>query len=165
LSNGTFQVFSSDHAPFRYNDPHGKLRFGAEAIFSRIPNGIPGIETRLPLLFSEGVMKGRLSVQKFVQLTAANPAKLYGLYPRKGTIAIGSDADFAIWNTLEERVIRNEDLHHNVDYTPYEGMALQGWPETAVVRGEVVQNQGKQTAAPGYGMFLKCDRPLFVECG
>jgi dihydropyrimidinase len=125
LVNGVFQVFSSDHAPFRYADPLGKQIQGTQASFKYVPNGIPGIETRLPLLFSEGVLQERIDIKTFVALTATNPAKLYGLYPRKGTIAIGSDADVVIWKTDQSITLTNEHLHHNVDYTPYAGMTLQ----------------------------------------
>jgi dihydropyrimidinase len=158
LCNGTFQIFSSDHAPFRYNDIHGKQAGGVDASFRYIPNGIPGIETRLPLLFSEGVQKGRLDVHQFVALTATNSAKLYGLYPRKGTIAIGSDADLVIWNLQQEVTIANSMLHHNVDYTPYEGMKLRGYPEITLSRGEIVWQQGQPISAKlGRGQFLPCE--------
>ncbi|HDR16105.1 MAG TPA: dihydropyrimidinase, partial [Desulfobacteraceae bacterium] len=130
LATGVFQVFSSDHAPFRFNDPNGKMVGGADASFTKIPNGIPGIETRLPLLFSNGVGTGKIGLTRFVELTAANPARMYGLYPRKGTIAVGSDADIAIWDPAREVTITNSMLHHNMDYTPYEGMTVRGWPET-----------------------------------
>ncbi len=97
LKNGTFQVFSSDHAPYRF-DASGKLPHGERTTFKEIANGVPGIELRLPLLFSEGVQQGRLDLNQFVALTATNHAKLYGLYPKKGTIAVGSDADIAVWD-------------------------------------------------------------------
>ncbi|HEY3074097.1 MAG TPA: dihydropyrimidinase [Burkholderiales bacterium] len=157
VADGLFTVFSSDHAPFRYEDPHGKKLGGREVPFRYIPNGIPGLETRLPLLYSEGVLAGRISIERFVELTAANPAKLYGLYPRKGTIAVGADADLVIW---EERdvTIRNETLHHAVDYTPYEGMRLRAWPAVTVARGEVVWD-GSPRGVPGRGEFLKCGLP------
>ena len=138
LADGLFTVFSSDHAPFRYDAPEGKKPGGQEVAFRHIPNGIPGLETRLPLLYSEGVLAGRITLEKFVELTSTNPAKAYGLHPRKGTIAVGSDADLVIWDE-REFVLRNAALHHAVDYTPYEGIELRGlarrsrWP-----RGEVV---------------------------
>jgi dihydropyrimidinase len=159
LANGVFHVLSSDHAPFKWNDPKGKFIAGKDAPFRKIPNGIPGIETRLPLLFSEGVGKKRITLQDFVALTAANPARMYGLYPRKGTIAIGSDADLVIWNTQKQVTITNDILHHNVDYTPYEGIEVTGWPETVISRGEVVVEDGILRAAPGRGQFLPCDLP------
>lgn len=163
LSNGVFQVLSSDHAPFRYNDPKGKQIHGVHGSFQYVPNGIPGIETRLPLLFSEGVNRGRIDLNTFVALTATNPAKLYGLYPRKGTIAIGSDADLVIWDTQRQVTITNSLLHHNVDYTPYEGMTIQGYPEITLSRGEVVYSQGKMLAARGRGQFLPCDISSFAR--
>ena len=159
LETGVFQVFSSDHAPFSYEDPKGKLIRGTETPFPYIPNGIPGLETRLPLLFSEGVTKGRISLSRFVQLTATAPAQIYGLYPRKGTIAIGADADITIWDPTREVTIRNEDLHHNVDYTPYEGRTVTGWPTCTISRGDIVCQDGELIAEKGRGTFLKCDRP------
>lgn len=159
LTDGLFSVFSSDHAPFRYDDPRGKRPGGREVGFRHIPNGIPGLETRLPLLFSEGVGRGRIDLNRFVALTSANPAKLYGLYPRKGTLAIGADADIAIWDAGKEVVIANAALHHNVDYTPYEGMRVQGWPVTTLSRGEIVWDRGTVCALPGRGEFLKCGLP------
>ena len=150
---------SSDHAPFRYEDPQGKKRGGKEVAFPYIANGIPGLETRLPLLFSEGVGKGRITLNRFVELTATNPAKLYGLYPRKGTIAIGADADVTIWDPEREVTITNDILHHAVDYTPYEGMTVRGWPEMTFSRGLCVQQNGKLLAQPGNGDFLRCGLP------
>ena len=159
LANGAFHVFSSDHAPFRYDDAHGKRPGGAEVAFPHIPNGIPGLETRLPLLFSEGVGKGRIDLHAFVALTATNPARLYGLYPRKGTIAVGSDADLAIWDAQRRVTIRNELLHHAVDYTPYEGIAVTGWPALTLARGEVVWEEGTFRGRAGHGQFLTCGLP------
>ncbi|MDX9861115.1 MAG: dihydropyrimidinase [Rhodospirillales bacterium] len=159
LENGVFQVFSSDHAPFRYKDANGKMLNGTEASFRHVPNGIPGVETRLALLFSEGVGKGRIELTRFVELTSANPARIYGLYPRKGTIAVGADADLAIWNPDREVTITNAMLHHNVDYTPYEGMRVRGWPETVVSRGEIIVEGGGFVGGAGRGRFLKCDTP------
>jgi dihydropyrimidinase len=154
LRNGTFQVLSSDHAPTRFDDPRGKKIKGAAASFRHVPNGVPGIETRMPLLFSEGVGKGRIDLQRFVALTATNPAKIYGLYPRKGTIAVGSDADLVVWDDARELTLTNAMLHHDVDYTPYEGMRLKGWPSTVIARGEVVVADGAVTGLPGRGAFL-----------
>jgi dihydropyrimidinase len=155
LRNGTFQVFSSDHAPYRF-DASGKLPKGDKTTFKEIANGVPGIELRLPLLFSEGVGKGRLDLNAFVALTAANHAKLYGLYPKKGTIAVGSDADIAIWDPERETTISAGMLHDNVGYTPYEGRRLRGWPITVISRGRIVIEDGKLAAARGSGAFLPC---------
>jgi dihydropyrimidinase len=159
LANGAFHVFSSDHAPFGYEDPHGKKLGGKEVAFPYIPNGIPGLETRLPLLFSEGVLKKRIDVHQFVALTATNPARLYGLYPRKGTIAVGSDADLVIWDHKREVTIRNESLHHAVDYTPYEGMRISAWPAVTLSRGSVVWRDGRFVGRAGHGEFLRCGLP------
>lgn len=163
LNDGLFTIFSSDHAPFRYEGDHGKKPAGEEVPFRHIPNGIPGIETRLALLYSEGVLGGRITLEKFVELVSTNPAKAYGLHPRKGTIAIGADADLVIWDE-GERVLRNEDLHHNVDYTPYEGRVLKGWPGITLVGGEVVWD-GQFHARAGKGRFLKCGKPTLGPAG
>ncbi|MFO1326133.1 MAG: dihydropyrimidinase [Rubrivivax sp.] len=158
LADGLFTVFSSDHAPFRYDAPEGKKPGGAEVAFRHIPNGIPGIETRLPLLYSEGVLGGRITLEKFVELTATNPAKAYGLHPRKGTIAIGADADLVVW---DERTftLRNEQLHHAVDYTPYEGRTLRAWPALTLVGGDVVWDGHTFHPRAGRGRFLRCGTP------
>jgi dihydropyrimidinase len=155
LRNGTFQVFSSDHAPYRF-DASGKLPHGEKTTFKEIANGVPGIELRLPLLFSEGVGQGRLDLNAFVALTSTNHAKLYGLYPRKGTIAVGSDADLAIWDPGRETTVIAGILHDNVGYTPYEGRRLKGWPMTVLSRGRIVVDDGKLLAARGSGAFLHC---------
>jgi dihydropyrimidinase len=162
LADGLFTVFSSDHAPFKYDAPEGKKPDGQEVSFPYIPNGIPGLETRLPLLLSAGVLEGRLSPQRFVELTATAPARAYGLYPRKGTIAIGADADLVVWDRFEpgqERVIRNQDLHHAVDYTPYEGLLVRAWPALTLSRGEVVWDGTAPQGAVGRGQFLPCGLP------
>jgi dihydropyrimidinase len=158
LADGLFTVFSSDHAPFRYDAPEGKKPGGHEVGFRHIPNGIPGLETRLPLLYSEGVLAGRITLQKFVELTATNPAKAYGLHPRKGTIAIDSDADLVVWGE-GERIIRNTDLHHAVDYTPYEGIALAAWPVLTLAGGDVVWDGAGFHPRAGHGRFLQCGAP------
>ena len=155
LRNGTFQVFSSDHAPYRL-DASGKLPHGDKTTFKEIANGVPGIELRLPLLFSEGVGQGRLDLNAFVALTATNHAKLYGLYPKKGTIAVGSDADIAIWDPERETGITAGILHDNVGYTPYEGRRLRGWPVTVLSRGRIVIEDGRLVAPRGSGQFLPC---------
>jgi dihydropyrimidinase len=159
LANGAFHVFSSDHAPFGYEDPHGKKLGGKEVAFPYIPNGIPGLETRLPLLFSEGVNKGRIDLHEFVALTATNAAKLYGLYPRKGTIAVGADADLVIWDDQRAITVTNELLHHAVDYTPYEEMRITAWPAVTLSRGVAAWRDGRFTGRAGHGEFLPCGRP------
>jgi dihydropyrimidinase len=162
LQTGVFQVFSSDHAPYRF-DETGKLKAGPNASFKEIANGLPGLETRMPLLFSEGVGKGRIDLQRFVDLTATAAARLYGLYPRKGTIAVGADADIGIWDPDREVTISASMLHDNTGYTPYEGMTVRGWPVTVLSRGRVVVDDGKLDAAPGSGVYLPCERSGFAE--
>jgi dihydropyrimidinase len=155
LGNGTFQVFSSDHAPYRY-DETGKLLKGDTTTFKDTANGVPGIELRVPLLFSEGVRTGRIGLNRFVALTATNHARLYGLYPRKGTIAVGADADIAIWDPEREVTVGAAMLHDNVGYTPYEGRRIVGWPVTVISRGRIVVENGALQAARGSGAFLPC---------
>jgi dihydropyrimidinase len=152
-----FEVFSSDHAPYRYDDPEGKMKHGRNAPFKKVANGVPGLEVRTALLFSEGVGKGRIDLPKFVALTATNAAKLYGLYPRKGTIAVGADADLAIWDPDKAVTITQSMMHDAMDYTPYEGKQIKGWPVITLVRGEPVAEGGEFVGKAGRGQFLKCD--------
>ena len=154
IEDGLFDIFSSDHAPYRF-DEGGKLMYGPKISFSKVANGIPGLETRSALLFSEGVMTGRLDLNRFVALNSTNAAKLYGLHPQKGTIAVGADADIAIWDPERKVTITNDMLHHNVDYTPYEGRTVTGWPVTVLCRGQVVCHEGELLGKPGQGQFLK----------
>ena len=158
LVDGLFTVFSSDHAPFNFDSPEGKKPGGQEVPFRHIPNGLAGIETRMPLLYSEGVLGGRLTLPKFVELTATNPAKAYGLHPRKGTIAIGSDADLVLWDE-REFVLTNAMLHHAVDHTPYEGQTLRAWPALTLSGGDVVWDGTRFHPRAGRGRFLPCGMP------
>jgi dihydropyrimidinase len=154
LQDGTIEVFSSDHAPYRYDDPRGKKLFGEDASFDKIINGLPGIELRMPLLFSAGVHENKLSLEQFVAVTATNPARIYGLFPRKGAIAIGSDADLAIWDPAREVTVTADVLHDNMDYTPYEGRRVRGWPVCTISRGDIVCDLDGVYAEPGRGCFL-----------
>ena len=151
---GSIDVYSSDHCPYVYMGDGGKLNAGPNPAFHEVPPGLPGIELRLPLLFSEGVMKGRMDLNRFVAVTATNPARLYGLYPKKGTLSVGADADITIWDPDRKVTVRHADLHDNVDYTPYEGMPLQGWPVMTLLRGAVVWNDGVLSDAPPRGDFI-----------
>ncbi|WP_029059612.1 dihydropyrimidinase [Stappia stellulata] len=154
LETGVFDLFSSDHCPFRFEDSEGKKTEKGKQSFRWIPNGIPGVGTRLQILFSQGVATGRIDVNRFVELTATNHAKLYGLYPQKGTIAVGSDADIAIWDPTAKGTIRNADLQHGADYTPYEGMEITGRPVTVLLRGDVAVENGELVAQKGQGAYL-----------
>jgi dihydropyrimidinase len=154
LQQGIFSLFSSDHCPFRYDDPQGKLAPKGRTSFRWVPNGIPGVETRLPILFSEGVSKGRLTLNEFVALTSTNHAKTYGLYPKKGTIAVGSDADIALWDPKRKETISQKLMHGGTDYTPYEGIAVTGWPVSTMVRGKFVVRDGKLTGKLGGGDYV-----------
>ncbi len=157
ILDGTIEVFSSDHSPWNYVD---KIAGGPDTPFHRIPNGIPGIETRLALLFSAGVNGGRLSLQKFADLTSGAPARLFGLSPRKGTISVGADADLAIWDPDRTVTIRNDILHHATDHTPYEGQTVRGWPVMTISRGELVWNDGEILSKAGRGRFIARERPF-----
>jgi dihydropyrimidinase len=157
ILDGTLTVFSSDHSPWNYVD---KIAGGPNTPFTDVLNGIPGIETRLPLFFSATQSEGRLSLSQFVDITTTTPAKLYGLYPRKGVIAVGSDADFAIWDPEKRVTIGNEMLHHAVDHTPYEGMQVKGWPVVTISRGDIVYENGLVSSTAGRGRFLRCERPF-----
>ena len=158
LETGIFQTFSSDHCPFRYDDPQGKLIPKGRTSFRWVPNGIPGVETRLPILFSEGVVKGRLTLNQFVALTSTNHARIYGLSPAKGTIAVGSDADIAIWDPSRKVRITASALHQGADYTPYEGIEVTGWPVTTIVRGRVVVRDGALVGDRTHGQHVRRTR-------
>jgi dihydropyrimidinase len=154
LEQGVFALYSSDHCAFRYRDQKGKLSPRARTSFRWVPNGIPGVETRLPILFSEGVVKGRISLSQFAALSATNHARTYGLYPRKGAIRVGADADIAIWDAEREVRISQSLMHHGCDYTPYEGFEVTGWPITTMVRGQDVVRDGRLVGRPQFGEYI-----------
>ena len=163
---GVFSLFSSDHCPFRYDDPHGKLAPKGRTSFRWVPNGIPGVETRLPILFSEGVSKGRITLNDFVALSSTNHAKTYGLYPKKGAIAVGSDADIAIWDPERKVTISQSLMHGGCDYTPYEGIEVTGWPVSTMVRGKFVVREGVLVGEEGAGAYVAREKsPLAVPVG
>ncbi len=154
IKTGVLDIVSSDHAPSNFGEAEGeKLPDGPKTPFTRMPNGVPGLETRLPILFSKGVVEGRIDLETFVAISARNPARLFGL-ANKGDIAPGKDADIAIWDPDVKTTIRQANLHHDVNYTPYEGMAVTGWPTTTISRGEVLWQDGAFKAAPGRGRFM-----------
>jgi len=121
------------------------------------------VETRLPILFSEGVSKGRIDINTFVALTSTNHAKTYGLYPRKGTLSVGADADIAIWDPARQVTISQDLMHHGADYTPYEGITVTGWPETTIVRGKCIVRNSELCGQPGDGLYLARDLSPFAS--
>lgn len=159
LQQDVFALFSSDHCPFRYDDIQGKQPPKARSSFRWIPNGIPGIETRLPILFSEGVSRGRITLNQFVALTSTNHAKTYGL-ANKGSIAIGYDADIALWDPARKATLSQADLHHGADYTPYEGIEITGWPVATMLRGRFVVRDGELEGSPATGRYMSRGKPF-----
>jgi dihydropyrimidinase len=151
LKNGELQTLGSDQCSFDFK---GQKELG-RGDFSKIPNGGPIVEDRLSILFSEGVKKGRISLNQFVELTSTRAAKLFGLFPKKGTIAVGADADIVIFDPNVERVISAETHHLAVDYNAFEGMKVTGEPVSVMVRGEFVVRDKQLVAKPGTGQFLK----------
>jgi len=158
LAGGVLGIVSSDHAPYSF-DAGGKIPQGEATTFKQIANGLPGIELRLPLLWSEGVRKGRITAQQFVALTAANPAKTYGMYPRKGVIQPGADADLVVWDTDRNARVTHEQLHDATNYTPYEGREVTGWPATVINRGRIVVANGELKVLRGSGSLIPRDKP------
>src|SRR6202158_2261157 len=151
LTHDTLQVVSTDHCPFCYKEQK-EMGIGD---FTKIPNGGPGIEHRMSLVYSGGVAQGRFNVNRFVELVATTPAKLFGLYPRKGTIAVGSDADLVIFDPNHEEVISAETHHMRVDYSMFEGIRIMGTPKTVFSRARAVIEAGKFVGHPGAGQFLR----------
>ena len=152
LASGDLQVVSTDHAPFRFK---GQKDMFSTTDFSKIPNGAPGIETRLYLLYTRGYLEGWFDENRFVELVSASPAKLFGLFPRKGTIAVGSDADLVIWDPKAKHTLRQATLHQRCDYTPYEGWKVTGRPVVVMSRGKVVVEGDQFVGKAGDGQFLK----------
>lgn len=150
IDQGTVQVVATDHCPFSME----QKAMGKDD-FSKIPNGHPAIEHRMELLFSEGVNKKRITVNKFVEVTATNPAKIFGMFPRKGTIGIGSDADIILFDPNEKHTLSAKTHHMNTDYSGYEGMQLTGKVKTTILRGQVAVHNGEVRIKKGYGQFVK----------
>ena len=153
LELGDLQTVSSDHAPYAL-DATGKLSGGPDATFKQIANGLPGLQVRLPLLFDAMVSNGRLGLRKLVELTATAPARIYNIHPRKGSIAIGADADLVLWDPERTVTLTDEMMQDRTGYTPYAGRKVKGWPETVIRRGEVIVAEGRLQAEPGSGQFL-----------
>lgn len=150
LATGDIDLWSSDHSPFRLADKIGGEHGGE---FHRAVSGIPGLETRLPLLFSEGLVEGRLPLDRYLALTARNAAEIYGI-PRKGAIAEGFDADLALWDPHATWTIDHAALHSRVDFTPFDGKVLRGRPVVVMVRGRTVVADGETIAEPGTGIYV-----------
>ena len=150
INQGLVRVVATDHCPFKWQQ-----KLMGEHDFSKIPNGHPAIEHRVELLFSEGVKKGRISANKFVEVLATNPAKLFGMFPQKGTIAVGTDADIVIFDPNKEHTISAKNHHMNVDYSAYEGWKLTGKCKTVLLRGKVAIDNNKCLVDKGYGKYIK----------
>ncbi|MBK5259330.1 MAG: dihydropyrimidinase [Thermoanaerobaculia bacterium] len=155
LQFNDLQVVATDHCPFCFKE---QKELGKDD-FTKIPNGGPGVEHRMSLVYNGGVATGKISLNRFVEIVSTNPARIFGLFPRKGTIAVGSDADIVIFDPDEEMTISAKTHHMNVDYSCYEGVRVRGVTKTVLSRGKVVIEEGKYAGKPGNGKFLK--RGLF----
>jgi dihydropyrimidinase len=151
LRTNDLQVVSTDHCPFCMK---GQKELGKDS-FAKIPNGMPGIETRLYLLWDGGVKKGRISMNRFVEITSTAPAKIFGLYPKKGTIAVGADADLLVWDGEKKHTLSQKTLHMRVDYSPFEGQEVVGAPSHVLSHGKVVVENFKYLGKAGDGRFVK----------
>lgn len=150
INQGLVQVVATDHCPFRWEQ-----KLMGRDDFSKIPNGHPAIENRMELLYSEGVHKGKISLNKFVEVACTNPARIFGMFPRKGTIAAGSDADIVLFDPGEKHIISAATHHMNVDYSGYEGREVTGKVKTVLLRGQVAIENGKCNIQKGYGTFIR----------
>jgi dihydropyrimidinase len=153
LAKNDLQVVSTDHCPFCMNEPPQK-QLGKDD-FSKIPNGAPGVETRLTLVHNGGVRKGRISLNRFVEVCSTTPAKMFGLFPRKGTIAVGSDADIVVFDPKKKQTLGVKSLHMRVDYNPYEGTVVEGAPSFVISQGNVIIEGDKFVGSKGAGRFVK----------
>ncbi|MEO7264265.1 MAG: dihydropyrimidinase [Ferruginibacter sp.] len=150
INQGLVQVVATDHCPFMWEQ-----KLMGKDDFSKIPNGHPAIENRMELLYSEGVAKGKITLNKYVEVACTNPAKIFGMFPRKGTIAIGSDADIVIFDPNERHVLSAKTHHMNVDYSGYEGWELTGKVKTVLLRGKIAIDNNECKLEKGYGQFIK----------
>jgi dihydropyrimidinase len=159
LRTGALQVTSTDHCPFLFKGQKERGR----GDFSLIPGGMPGVETRLALMYHFGVGQGRLSLSQWVALCCTNPARLFGLSPRKGQIAIGSDADLVVFDPERQVTLRAATLHQHVDYSPYEGWPVKGYPQHVLSRSELIVEDGEFIAKTGRGLFLRRTSHLHIR--
>jgi dihydropyrimidinase len=149
LSRGTIHVLASDHAPYSK-----EMKLDPSLDITNPRPGVSNLQVMFPLLYSEGVRGGKITLEQFVALTSTNAAKLFGLFPRKGTVAVGSDADLVLWDPDETRTIRIQDMLSRSDFTVYEGMEVTGWPKVTILRGEVVYHKRQVLGKPGFGKVL-----------
>ena len=163
LAAGTIDVVATDHCSFNFSD---KLAKGIDD-FRLAPGGIPGVETRLPLLFSEGVLKQKITLCRFVELVSTMPAKLMGLYPLKGHLSPGADADVIVFdpNRNNEKILTPKNLRQNADYSPYEGMSVRGWPTTTIIRGQLVVHEGQLLVEKGWGQYINRKQAVKTSTG
>ncbi len=161
LAQGTIDVVATDHCPFNFD---GQKNLGS-ADFRQIPNGLPGVELRLALMHTFGVRTGRISLANWVHLCSTAPARTFGLYPRKGSLAPRADADIVIFDPMRTFGVTHGDLHEQVDYTPYEGLTLTGSPRTVLQRGKILFDEGHFVGQPGAGAFLAGDSPTASRSG
>ena len=157
LKFGKLQTIATDHCPFFMEQKKMGLND-----FSKIPNGAPGVEPRMALIHHYGVNEGHFSMEKFVELTATNPAKIFGMYPQKGTIAVGSDADIVVFDPNKEMTISVDNLHENVDYTPYEGFTVKGYPVATFSRGDLVAKDGEYVGTEARGQLIRRGKPEII---
>ena len=165
LADTTLQFVATDHCSFNFEGGKDGKKPGKELGkegFHKIPNGIPGIEDRMPVMYHNGVNGGRYDINRFVAITATNPAKALGLYPKKGTIAVGSDADIVLWDLNKEHTISAKTHHMNVDYNAYEGMKVKGWPVRTILRGKSIVVDGEWKQEKGAGQFIKRHKGEFL---
>ncbi len=158
LARGDLQVVSTDHASFFYDDDEtlGRQKRLGEGNFTLIPNGLPGVEERVNVMYQSGVVEGRFDINRWVDLVATAPAKMFGMYPRKGTIAVGSDADIVVYDPNDSFTYSAPDtIHGNIDYTCYEGMEIQAKIDKVLSRGKVIVDGDEYLGSKGHGQYLK----------
>lgn len=154
IISGDISLVSSDHCAFPYDE---KIKLGQES-FATIPHGAPGIEARLPVVFSEGVSKGRITLEKFVEVVSANPARIAGMYPQKGTISVGSDADITVIDPEKEVTLSVAQMHSNCDFSPYDGVQVKGYPVATISRSTFIYKDGAVMNVRGHGQLVKRSR-------